>query len=133
MDAVNNGGKTRFQPGNSGRPKGSRNKLSTQQLREARELFLPSAVIAAQIVQRHLARDLKALKGNKDLTDSATTRHFATLALEYAHGKPPQRYEVEVYDARVEAERMADDMGLEGDDRKRAVEETVRLLAEARE
>ena len=43
------------------------------------------------------------------------------------------RIQHEMLTATVEAERIADDLGLEGDERQRAVAETVRLLAEARE
>ena len=68
---------------------------------------------------------------------SGDTDAIKLAAIKYIYdridGTPPQRVQVEISDAREEAERIADDLGLEGDERQRAVAETVRLLAEARE
>ena len=126
---VNNAKETRgrpFKPGNPGRPKGSRNKLSTRQLKDAREFFLPLLDDANAIIVNHF-------KNHRDGPDCATCRHYVGIVVEYVFGKPPQRLQVEVGEARREAERMADDLGLDGDARKEAVETAVKLLEAAQE
>ena len=114
--------KGRFRAGHHmGRPKGSRGKLSQQQLRDAREFFLPHLETAGAIIAKHFEL-------HSDAPDCATCRHYVTLVVEYVFGKPPQRVDVELVEARAEAERIAEELGLSGDEKRAAVAEVEALL-----
>ena len=110
-------GKPRGRPfpvGNNANPGGRPKK--DQQLTAALETIVDRRKLGAVLWKLALAGKLSAIKYIYDRID----------------GTPPQRVQVEINDARVEAERIADDLGLEGDARKEAVDTAVRLLQEAR-
>ena len=108
-----------------GRPKGSRDKLSQQQLRDAREFFLPHLETAGAIIAKHFEHHSNA-------PDCATCRHYVTLVVEYVFGKPPQRVDIQLQEARAEAERIADQLGLSDEDRQAAVAEVEAILRAGR-
>ena len=103
-----------FPPNTSGNPGGRPKK--DRQLTAALETIVDRKKLGAALWKLALAGKLEAIKYIYDRID----------------GTPPQRVQVEINDARQEAERMADDLGLEGDARTEAVETAVRLLQEAR-
>lgn len=114
----------RFKAGHHmGRPKGTRNKISTQQLHDAREFFLPLLGNVKEIITSHL-------ENHSDAPDCATCRHYIGMVVEYVFGKPPQRVDMEILDVRAEAERIADELGLSGDEKQAAIAEAERLLTE---
>ena len=137
MDEVKNPSET-TKPNLGGRPLGSRSKISQQQLRDAREMFLPMLDRVKSMIETHLdshqeLAELLSIIGTKS-GDCATCRHYITIILEYSFGKPPQRLQVEIGEAREEAQRMADELDLEDEgQRKEVVEMALRLLTEGRE
>ena len=107
----------RFQEGNSGRPKGSKNKLTKEGLQAAREAFAPINEKVLTLMERHLDFHLasqnaivEVLKAgvaaetllllmslNDDLMrgNCPHCRHIAALSTEYTYGKPAQRIEMD--------------------------------------
>ena len=127
--AVKNNGGTGFPKGQSGnpdgRPAGSRNKLSQQQLRDAREFFLPLLGNVKAIITKHF-------ENHSEGPDCATCRHYIGVVVEDVFGKPPQRVDVQLSEARAEAERIADELGLPEDQKKAALAEVEAILRTGR-
>ncbi len=126
--SVNNGHATRgrpFQRGNPGRPAGSRNKVSRQQLLDSREMFLPMADATLGRIHKHFA----ACSPEKDC---ASCRHYVSLVMHYIYGKPPQRHELVQATARRDVEATAKELGLTKEETQRALAEVDRALAAAR-
>ena len=103
-----------WKPGQSGNPKG----------RPAKSHDLTAALVEI-VDKQELGKKLYELALGGDM-------QAVRYIYDRIEGTPPQRIQVEINDARKEAERMADDLGLEGEARKEAVETAVRLLQEAR-
>ena len=125
---VNNGVNTRgrpFQKGNPGRPTGSRNKVSQQQLLDSREMFLPMADATLGRIHKHFA----ACSPEKDC---ASCRHYVSLVMHYIYGKPPQRHELVQATARGDVEKLAKEMGLTESETRQALAEVERALGAAR-
>ena len=113
-----------FEPGHSGRPKGTRNKLSQQQLRDARKFFLPMLEEVQGLIAAHFKGHLK------EAPDCPTCRHYVGIVLEYVFGKPPQRSDIDLQNAQEEAERIADELGLPEEEKKAAIAEVQAILKE---
>lgn len=108
MAGVKNATRTRgegrpFRAGNSGRPKGAKNKLTKRAFDEARTAFGP----LVKTVLNHIKAHLNDHSGTKDC---ATCRHCWDVVLGYYYGKPTQRHEI---DYRAETERLLTRLGME--------------------
>ncbi len=121
---VKNGANTasRFQEGNAGRPKGSKNRLTRERVESAQELFAPLVLVVIRRIKAHL-------RLHKAKEDCATCRHHITLVLEYSFGKPLQRHEVDIRAVRDKARRVAEAMGL---DPGEVMDEAERIVREGR-
>ena len=93
MGAVNNGAATgrdtlgRFGAGNAGRPRGSKNAVTLETLRTAREHFGPLVPDAERRVKTHLQ--------GCEREDCATCRHYVELVYAYVYGRPRQAVELD--------------------------------------
>lgn len=92
-----------FEDGNSGRPKGARNKVTQQMLLSAREAFVPMAELTVKRGTKHL-RECKE-------SDCTACRHYETHALNYAYGKPTQVVDIDSSLLREELEKLAQAAG----------------------
>ena len=92
----------RFGPGNPGRPKGSRNRITVAQRETARQLFTPLAKMALKKGKAHL-KNCKLKMGEGCLS----CQFWAKISFEYAYGKPTQPIEIDAVALRAEMEVIA--------------------------
>jgi hypothetical protein len=114
-----------FGPGNSaspGRPPGAKNKITKQRIEEAHSFFSPLLGNVKSIIAKHF-------EDHKAGPDCATCRHYVDIVVQYVFGKPPQRVDIQLQDARAEAERIADELGLPEEEKAAAVAEVEALLS----
>lgn len=116
---VKNGNAGQFGPGNSGRPKGAKNKTTQLASITAREAFSHLVGPVLKAVSKHL-------KEHTGKEDCATCRHAWDVVLGYNFGKPTQRVEVDVAAVRARAREVAERLGLDPD---RVMEVAERGLA----
>ncbi len=107
-----------FGSGNVGRPKGSKNKATT----EASGWALP-------LVPEVLRRRLKHRRSCDAAKDCAMCRHYNDMVLHYAYGKPPQRQELVMAGIKSDTQALAKSMGLDETQTKAAVAEAERHYA----
>lgn len=113
-----------FDSGNSGgpgRPLGAKNKITKQRIEEAHSFFSPLLKNVKSIIAKHF-------KDHKAGPDCATCRHYVDIVVQYVFGKPPQRVDIQLQEARSEAERIADALGLPEEEKAAAVAEVEALL-----
>ena len=112
-----------WKPGQSGnpagRPKGSKNKLSAADIAEARTVALACVPDVWERRDRH-TRSCPAKN------DCAMCRHYNTMVMEYAYGKPPQRQELIMATVERDIKALAKEMGLTESEAKAAVAEVRR-------
>ena len=118
-----------WQPGQSGnpagRPKGSKNKLSAADIAEARTVALACVPEVWERRDRHI-------KGCAAKNDCAMCRHYNTMVMEYAYGKPPQRTEMIMAGLKADTEALAKSLGLTETEAQAAVAEVQRHYDEIR-
>ena len=90
---------TYFKPGNPGKKKGQKNKITVAQRETARQLFTPMAEKALKKGDVHLTKCT--------LDGCASCFQWAKVAFEYAYGKPTQPIEFDAAALRTELESIA--------------------------
>ena len=118
-----------WKPGESGNPagrrKGSKNKLSAADIAEARTMALSNV---PEVWER---RD-KHIKGCAAKNDCAMCRHYNTMVMEYAYGKPPQRQELIMATMERDIKALAKEMDMTETEAKAVVADVERRLNEIR-
>lgn len=112
----------RWKPGESGNPAGRRTStIKTADTAEAKAWALPRVQRVLKRLDTHLSR-CGALK------DCGMCKHYNTVVLEYAYGKPPQRHEIQQAARKQDIAALAKAMGLTETEAQAAVAEVERSL-----
>ncbi len=117
---------TRFTSKNNpgkGRPKGAKNKISSEQLQVARDAFTPMAKLGLEKGKTHLTKC--------KLEGCGACQFWAKLSFDYAYGKPTQPIEFNVAALNEELESIAAAAGKPVDEIKAEAREAgVRVMAD---
>lgn len=94
-----------FAPGNPGKPRGAKTKITVAMLAAGREHFRDLVPEAKRLIITHLTKHMDTAP------DCASCRHYVDVIHHYYFGKPKETLEIDIAAQRQELEQIAAEAG----------------------